>query len=381
MNRLTFAAAVFTILASAALLLTKGATAQTFETQDVAVQADVVVDGLEHPWGLAFLPDGGAIVTERPGRIRLITDDGLSPPLAGVPRVAARGQGGLLDIALARDFAQSGEIHFSYSQPGEGGAGTAIARARLVRDGREPRLDNVETIFSMTGKSRANRHFGSRIVVAPDGTLFFTIGDRGDSARAQDMADHAGAVLRINPDGTVPSDNPSPDGARHLPEIWSKGHRNPQGAAFDPVTQSLWVTEHGARGGDELNQPQAGRNYGWPVISYGVHYSGGTIGRGTQAPGYEQPHHYWDPSIAPSGLAVYQGAMFPEWQGDFLAGALKFQLLARLARDDTGRVTGEERLFEGAFGRIRDVDVAPDGSVWLLTDEADGKVIRLTRAD
>ncbi len=380
MDRLTFAAAAVAILASATLLLTKGATAQTFETQEYPVQAEVMAQGLEHPWGFAFMPQGGVIVTERPGRVRLLTEEGLSDPLDGVPRVAARGQGGLLDVALAPDFARSGELYLSYAEPGPDGSGTAIARARLVDDATAPRLDDVETIFSMNIKSSASRHFGSRIVVAPDGTLFFTIGDRGDGERAQDMRDHAGAVLRINPDGSIPADNPSPDGTVHLPEIWSKGHRNPQGAVFDPVTRSLWITEHGARGGDELNQPEAGRNYGWPVISYGVHYSGRKIGKGTQAPGFEQPHHYWDPSIAPSGLSVYQGDMFPEWQGDFLAGALKFQLLARLIRDDSGRLTGEERMFEGAFGRIRDVDVAPDGSVWLLTDEANGKIIRLTRA-
>ena len=233
----------------------------------------------------------------------------------------------------------------------------------------------------MDRKTGTDRHFGSRIVPAPDGTLFFTIGDRGERDRAQDMADHAGAVLRIRPDGSVPADNPSPDGSRHLPEIWSKGHRNPQGAVWDPVTDALWTVEHGARGGDEINRPQAGLNYGWPVISYGRHYSGFRIGKGTEAEGYEQPLFYWDPSIAPSGMDVYDGAMFPEWRGDLLVGALRAQLVSRLHRNGDNAITGEERLFEGAFGRIRDVKVAPDGALWLLTDEAGGAAIRISRAD
>lgn len=233
----------------------------------------------------------------------------------------------------------------------------------------------------MSKKSRSSRHFGSRLVFHPDGTLFFSIGDRGDSERAQDMNDHAGAILRINRDGSIPSDNPSPDGSKHLPEIWSKGHRNAQGMVYDRLTGGLITIEHGARGGDEINQPEAGKNYGWPVISYGVDYSGAKLGVGTAAPGYEQPLYYWDPSIAPSGLAVYRGEMFPEWNGDLLAGALKYQLMVRLDRNKSGRITGEERLFEGEFGRIRDVNIAPDGSVWLLTDEDPGAIIRLSRAD
>lgn len=372
MTRLVLAA----LLAVAAPLAAK---AQIFQASGLTLRAETLADGLDHPWGIDFLPDGAAILTERSGTLRLFADGVLSAPIAGVPEVAVTGQGGLLDVARALDFETSGTIFLSYAEPGRGGAGTAIARARLVREDGQARLENVETIFSMSRKTPAGRHFGSRIVPAPDGTLFFTIGDRGAMERAQDPSDHAGSVLRINPDGSVPEDNPFVGREDAAPEIWSVGHRNPQGAVFDLATNSLWTVEHGARGGDEINQPEAGKNYGWPVISYGRHYSGRAIGRGTEAPGYEQPEYYWDPSIAPSGMDVYSGSMFPEWQGDFLVAALSFQLLARLERGGTGEITGEERLFEGAFGRLRDVEVAPDGSVWLLTDAPNGRIIRISR--
>ena len=344
------------------------------------MQATVIADGLRNPWGLDFLPGGEAIVTERAGRIRILSADGLSEPVANVPEVAARGQGGLLDIVASPDFATSQMIFFSFSEPGDGGAGTAVARAKLVREGPAARLADVEVIMSMTKKTAAGQHFGSRLVFHPDGSLFVTTGDRGDGDRAQDMQDHAGAVLRINADGSIPAGNPT-GGDGSLPEIWSKGHRNLQGATFDPVWNALVTVEHGAMGGDELNRPEAGKNYGWPVISYGVNYSGSKIGVGSEAPGYEQPLFFWDPSIAPSGLVSYDGDMFPEWRGDFLVGSLKFALLSRLDRDDTGKVTGEERMLEGEFGRIRDVNVAPDGSIWLLTDERDGAIVRLSRSD
>lgn len=369
-----------TALAAGLLALPGAAAAKTFVTQAVTVEAETLARGLSNPWGLDFLPDGSALVTERSGQLRLFANGTLSEPIPGVPEVAVVGQGGLLDVAVSPDFAETGVIFLSFSEPGEGGAGTAIARARLVRNGGAARLENVTTIFSMNRKSAAGQHFGSRIVLHPDGTLFFTIGDRGEGDRAQDPADHAGSVLRINRDGTVPEDNPFADSTDTAPEIWSMGHRNPQGAVFDPVTRSVWTVEHGARGGDEVNRPEAGRNYGWPVISYGVNYSGTKIGVGSEAPGYEQPEYYWDPSIAPSGTAVYQGEMFPEWQGDFLVAALKYHLVARLDRDENGGITGEERLFKGAFGRIRDVNVAPDGSLWLLTDERRGEIIRIFRA-
>lgn len=366
---------------SAASLPVAGSAAEsrTFRTDTVNVQATTLAEGLEHPWGLDFLPDGSAIVTERPGRMRILSNGSLSGPLQGVPKVWAQGQGGLLDVVAAPDFSTSGMIFFSFSQPGKGGAGTAVARARLVRDDGKPRLEDVDVVFSMARKTGKGQHFGSRLVFHSDGTLFITTGDRGQGDRAQDMADSAGAVIRINPDGSAPKDNPKPDG--WLPLLWSKGHRNIQGAAFDPVWDGLATVEHGARGGDEVNQPQAGRNYGWPVISYGVNYSGSKIGVGTAAEGYEQPLYHWDPSIAPSGLASYQGNMFPEWKGDLLVGSLKFELLVRLDRDRAGKIVGEERILEGEFGRIRDVNVAPDGSVWLLTDQSNGSIIRLTRAD
>ncbi len=344
-----------------------------------AFDTDVVVGGLSHPWGLAFLPDGNAIVTERPGRIRIVSEGQLSEPLAGVPNVMASGQGGLLDIAVSPDFESDGLVFFSYSQPGNGGSGTAVSRARLVLDDGAPRLDAVETIFSMNRKTPAGHHFGSRLVFGPDGNLFITTGDRGQGERSQDMQDHAGAVIRIAIDGSVPDDHPKRDG--WLPELWSKGHRNIQGALWDPVTDALITVEHGARGGDEINLTEAGKNYGWPEISYGVDYSGAKIGSGTEGEGFEQPLYYWDPSIAPSGAVVYQGEMFPEWKGDLLIGALRGAHIARIDRDESGTIRGEERLVEGSVGRIRDVNVAPDGSVWLLTDEARGEIVRLSRSD
>lgn len=365
----------------ATLPLTMTAQAEEFATEAVAVQADIIADGLEHPWGLDFLPGGDAIVTERSGSIRILSNGKLSDPLDGVPDVAARRQGGLLDIAVSPDFQTSGLIFFSFSEPGEGGAGTAVARGKLIREGSAARLDDVRVIFSMNKKTGAGQHFGSRLVFAPDGTLFATTGDRGQGDRAQDMADHAGAVIHINADGSIPVDNPSPDGSKFAPEIWSKGHRNLQGATWDPVLNALVTVEHGAKGGDELNRPEAGKNYGWPVISYGENYSGAKIGVGTAAEGYEQPLFYWDPSIAPSGLISYQGQMFPEWNGDLIVGSLKFALVSRLVRDEAGTVTSEERMFEGEFGRVRDVNLAPDGSIWLLTDEDDGAIVRLSRAD
>jgi glucose/arabinose dehydrogenase len=364
-------------------LLTASAAASaqsvTEPTRSFEIDATVVADGLSHPWGMDILPDGAIVVTERGGNLRIVRDGALSAPLPGLPDIAIGGQGGLLDVALAPDFTATGEIYFTFSDPGSGGAGTGLAKAILAGwDGGSPELTNVEILFSMEKKTAVGRHFGSRIVFPGDGTVFITTGDRGDSERAQDFQDHAGAVLRINRDGSIPAGNPFANGGGK-PEIWSKGHRNPQGAALDPETGELWTVEHGARGGDEINRPEAGKNYGWPVISYGRHYSGAEIGVGTAADGYEQPLFYWDPSIAPSGLAVYRGEMFPEWDGDLLVGALKYQLLSRLERDGSGAIVGEERMLQGEFGRIRDVTVAPDGSVYLLTDQDAGAIVRITR--
>lgn len=380
MIRYIHLAAASSVILTGMALVSVEAWAESFATEAVGVRTDIVAGGLENPWGLDFLPDNAVLVTERPGRMRIVGVDGsISEPVAGLPEIAARGQGGLLDVAVAPDFAQSGRIYFTYSEPGDGGAGTAIAGATLVREGSQPRLDNLEVLFSMDKKTGRGQHFGSRIVLHPDGTIFFTTGDRGDGPRAQDMTDAAGAVLRINADGSVPADNPYTSGENGaLPQIFSKGHRNPQGFAID-AAGTLWTVEHGAQGGDEVNNPQAGKNYGWPEVSYGVNYNGAKIGVGTEAPGFEPPVHYWDPSIAPSGLAVYEGEMFSEWNGDLLAGALKFQLLSRLERDDSGKIVKEERMLENQFGRIRDVNVAPDGAIWLLTDEGNGQIVRISR--
>lgn len=364
---------------TAAVLLagvSAGTARETIPTQEVSVDVEVLATGLDHPWGVEPLPDGAILVTERSGALRMLRDGEMSAPISGLPEIAAEGQGGLLDIALADDFAESRTIFLSYSARGSGGLGTAIARARLSDDATA--LTDVAEIFRMNRFTEAVQHFGSRIAVASDGTLFFSIGDRGDSERAQDPGDHAGSVLRIGVDGAIPAGNPHAGAA--AAEIWSTGHRNPQGLDIDPKTGVLYAVEHGARGGDEVNRPEPGSNYGWPVISYGRHYTGAEIGIGTTADGYEQPVHYWDPSIAPGGMAVYRGEMFPEWDGDLLVAALKFQMLVRLDLDEeSGEVLGEERLFKGSYGRIRDVRVAPDGSVLMVTDEDDGAIIRISR--
>ncbi|MEP3439677.1 MAG: PQQ-dependent sugar dehydrogenase [Hoeflea sp.] len=355
----------------------------TIPTQEVSVDVEILATGLDHPWSIEVLPGGALLVSERSGALRLVRDGEVSAPVSGLPDVAVQGQGGLLDIALARDFSTSRTIFMSYSTRNDTGLGTAIARARLSEDATA--LTDTQEIFRMNRFSQVGRHFGSRIAVAGDGTLFFTIGDRGESERAQNFGDHAGAVLRIAADGAIPADNPFAPGSsdatgRQAPEIWSKGHRNSQGLDIDPKTGVLYAVEHGARGGDEVNRPEPGRNYGWPEISYGRHYTGAEIGVGVAADGYEQPAHYWDPSIAPGGMAVYRGEMFPEWNGDLLVGALKFQMLVRLDLDDeTGEVLSEERMFKGHYGRIRDVRVAPDGAVLMVTDEDNGSILRLSR--
>jgi glucose/arabinose dehydrogenase len=334
-----------------------------------------IARGLDHPWGLALLPDGGMLVTERPGHLRRIAADGkVSDPLAGVPEVFARGQGGLLDVALSPDFARDRLVYLSFSEPGAGGAGTAVARGRLG----ERALEDTQVIWRQQPKVEGSNHWGSRLVFAPDGTLYVTLGDRqAYRQQAQDLDGTLGKVVRINPDGSTPRGNPFAQGGGR-PEIWSYGHRNIQGAALHPETGQLWTVEHGARGGDELNQPQRGRNHGWPVITYGVDYSGAKIGEGTAKAGMEQPVYYWDPVIAPSGAVFYTGTAFSGWQGDLLIGSLNPGGLVRLVLRD-GRVAVEER-YRGRElrARVRDVQQGADGSIYLLTDSYDGQVLRLT---
>jgi glucose/arabinose dehydrogenase len=353
------------------------AAGQEFGTEKAPVRVATVAQGLDHPWGLAFLPDGRMLVTERPGRLRLVEKDGrLSPPVAGVPEVYARGQGGLLDVALDPGFAGNRLVYLSYAEPGEGGAGTAVARARLGAG----QLTELAVIFRQAPKVTGGNHWGSRLVFARDGTLFVTLGDRfAYRERAQDLGTHLGKIVRINPDGSVPRDNPFVGRADALPEIWSLGHRNAQAAALHPATGALWEIEHGARGGDEINTPAAGKNYGWPVITYGVDYSGAKIGEGTAKPGMEQPIYYWDPSIAPSGMAFYTADKFPEWRGNLFVGALKAQCLVRLELDGA-KVIKEERLLAALGERIRDVRQGPDGFLYLLTDASAGRLLRLEPA-
>ena len=348
---------------------------QDFSSGDYALRAVTVASGLRHPWGMTFLPDGRMLVTEREGDIRIVTLAGeKSAPLKGVPEAYVSGQGGILDVALDPAFPENNLVYVSFSEPGPGGAGTAVLRAKLDLEGEA--LKQGEIIFRQEPKTNGGRHFGSRLVFAPDGTLFITVGERGERDRTQDFTINRGQVVRVNPDGTIPTDNPFVGVAGRRPEVWSYGHRNPQGAALHPQTGRLWTVEHGARGGDEINRPEAGKNYGWPVISYGRHYSGGKIGDGTHKAGYEQPLYYWDPSIAPSGMTFYTGDAFPEWQGDLFVGSLKFGLLVRLDMDGD-RVTAEERLLEGLDDRVRDVRQGPDGLIYLLTDDYDGRILRL----
>lgn len=348
---------------------------RAFQSSDYALKLVTITDGLRNPWGMAFLPDGRMIVTEREGDVRLVTMDGeKSRPLEGVPKAYVGGQGGLLDVALDPNFAENNLLYISFSEPGPGGAGTAVLRALLDIDRHS--LSDGKIIFRQEPKTGGGRHFGSRLVFAPDGTLFITIGDRGERDRTQDFTINRGQVVRINPDGTIPANNPFVGVAGRRPEVWSYGHRNPQGAARHPQTGRVWTVEHGARGGDEINLPEAGKNYGWPVISYGRHYSGGEIGVGTQKAGLEQPLYYWDPSIAPSGMAFYTGDAFPKWRGDLFIGSLKFGLLVRLGLDGT-RITHEERLLDGLDDRVRDIRQGPDGLLYLLTDDYDGRILRL----
>ncbi|PWC56149.1 PQQ-dependent sugar dehydrogenase [Azospirillum sp. TSO22-1] len=359
-----------------------GATERTIRTEKATLRVTTVAGGLEHPWGMAFLPGGGMLVTERPGRLRLVSAAGaVSEPVAGVPRVDARGQGGLLDVALDPDFGRNRLVYLSFSEPGEGGNSTAVARGALNEDGRS--LRDVRVIFSQKPKVQSRLHFGSRLVFDRAGNLFVTLGERSEPqfrTRAQDLDSHFGKVVRIRPDGSVPKDNPFVGKAGALPEIWSYGHRNMQGAALNPATGALWTSEHGPRGGDEINVPQPGRNYGWPVVSYGVNYDGTPVGTGQQkAPGMEDPIYQWTPVIAASGMAFYTADAVPGWKGSLFNGGLVCRCVVRLELDGT-RVTHEERLFGELGQRIRDVRQGPDGALYLLTDEDRGELLRVAPA-
>ena len=335
-----------------------------------------MADGLQHPWALAFLPDGRMLVTERPGRMRVVTPDGkMSPPVAGLPKVFARSQGGLLDVAVDRGFSQNRTIYFCYAEPSGSGARTALARARLAE---EPYIENLRVIFRQEGPLSTGNHFGCRIVQMPDNNLFLTMGDHFTPRdEAQNLSNHLGKIVRIAPDGSVPNDNPFTGRRGAKPEIWSYGHRNSQGAALNPSSGKLWMHEHGPRGGDEINIPQAGKNYGWPVIGFGIDYSGAKIHEGTSKPGMEQPIRQWTPVIAPSGMAFYTADLFPQWKNNLFIGGLATQTLVRLELDGE-KVTKEERLLQDLRQRIRDVRVGPDGALWLLTDSANGQLLRLT---
>jgi glucose/arabinose dehydrogenase len=339
-----------------------------------------LVDGLDQPWAVAWLPSGELLITERTGQLLRVASNFKSRPvpIAGLPNtIAVDGQGGLLDVAVHPNHRENGLIYLSYSESAAdsfmSGSGTVLARARLKGN----TLDDFRVLFRMQPASRGGRHFGGRIVFAGDGTVFLTLGDRGSEERAQRAKDHAGSVIRLHDDGRVPADNPFVSHASHLPESFSRGNRNIQGAALHPLTGELWTHEHGPQGGDEVNIIRPGRNYGWPTITYGVNYVTGTpIGEGYRKPGLEQPLHVWVPSIAPSGLTFYNGPHFPAWKGSLFLGALRGQALVRLELNGN-KVVREERLLAGQVGRVRDVRQGPDGYLYLLTDSSNGALLRI----
>ncbi|MEW6688810.1 MAG: PQQ-dependent sugar dehydrogenase [Pseudomonadota bacterium] len=354
-----------------------GAQAQVVRSEEHSFRVVTVASGLEHPWSVAFLPDGRMLVTERPGRMRVLKDGKLDPqPVAGLPAVAAYGQGGLLDVALHPQFEKNGLVYWSFAARGGDGVGTEVARGRLAGN----RIEGAQVIFRQSPKGTTGRHFGSRLVFDRAGYLYITLGDRGEMERAQKPDDHAGSVIRLHDDGSVPKDNPFAGRPGWKPEKFTLGNRNMQGAALHPATGMLWTHEHGPQGGDEVNVIRAGVNYGWPVITYGVNYGIGTrIGEGTHKAGMAQPIHKWVPSIAPSGMAFYTGERFPRWKGDLFVGALRDAMLVRL-RLEGEKLVREERLLKGVLGRIRDVRSGPDGYLYLLTDETDGVLARLEPA-
>lgn len=354
-----------------------GQTGNSIIAERVVTETEVfsivsVAENLENPWALAFLPDGSILITERPGRLQRIYPDGRRQEISGLPRIHSAGQGGLLDIAVHPDFSRNRLIYFTYAAPGQGGSSTALARAKLS----ESRLTDLEILWVMEKRTGGSNHYGSRILFAPDGTIYMTTGERGSPERARDPRDSAGKVLRFLDDGSIPADNPFRNRSGYLPEIYSLGHRNAQGLALRPGTGQIWLTEHGPRGGDELNLVKAGADYGWPLTTYGVAYSGARIAESPTAPGIEPPVYYWTPSIAPSGLAFYNGPVFPSWKGNLLSGALAGRRLVRLALEGN-TVIKEEVLIQDRIGRIRDVRVGPEGYVYILTDDARGRLLVL----
>lgn len=355
------------------------APAEPIRTEVETIQVREIAGGLEHPWAVAFLPNGDMLVTERPGRMRLIADGELrDEPVAGMPPIFARRQGGLLDLVLDPEFARNQQIYFAYSHAEGELTTTRVMRARFAPEG----LSEQEVIFEAKPLVDSAAHFGSRLAFGQDHTLYITMGERFvEQEEAQNLGTHLGKVLRINRDGTVPDDNPFVNTAGALPEIYTYGHRNPQGLFVDPVDGRIWEQEHGARGGDEINLLRPGANYGWPIVAYGVNYDGSTIGEGvTDKPGVEQPLFYWDPSIAPSGMTRYLGDRFPGWQGDLFVGALKGRLVSRLDLDEQGRIVKEEQFLVDKLGRIRDIRSGPDGLLYLLSDRNPGGLYRLEPA-
>jgi len=378
----------FFLMLVAMLLVARVAPAasEQFPSSAGSLTVETVAGGLVHPWALAFLPDGNMLVTERPGRMRIVTRGGrLSPPLAGVPKVYVASQAGLQDVILANDFANSRNIFFCYVEPYRGGGRIAVAHARLLEgkrlvDGTPPRLIAVKTIFLQRGPAGHGYNIGCRIVQARDGNLFVTLGDHFTAELAQQLDNHIGKIVRIKPDGGAPPDNPFVGKKGALPEIWAYGVRNPEALAINPADGKLWAQEHGPKGGDEINIIEKGGNYGWPVVSFGVNYDGSPVGQGKQHhAGMVDPVWHWTPSIAPSGMTFYTGDLFPGWKGSLFNGALKFMLLSRLMLDGD-KVVKEERMLQGLHERIRDVRQGPDGALYLLTDAAAGRILRVAPA-
>jgi glucose/arabinose dehydrogenase len=346
---------------------------QAFESSQGTLKLTKMAKGLKQPWSIGFLPGGAVLITERGGALWCLSG-GKRTKIEGVPKVHAKGEGGLFDVLVPHDFAQTRQLYFSYAKIQPDGAGTALASARLSADNRQ--LENWTVIFELMPGTNKNRHYGGRIVEAPDGTLFASIGEHGDRPAAQDLSRENGSVIRINRDGSIPADNPFVDTPDARPAIWSYGHRNPEGLTLD-LQGNLWLAEHGAKGGDEVNFIRKGANYGWPVISYGVHYSGERIGEGTHKPGMEQPEFYWDPSMAPSGMMIYSGKLWPDWRGNIFVGSLKFDYIARLTGTPLAEV---EQLKSKETDRVRDVREAPDGTIWFLS-VVQGALYRLSPSD